>query len=149
MQICQKAKDSMALVRKPGPWMVLAGAGMCTGGRILNHLQNHLPDPTTLVLMVGYQSRGSVGRALADGAKEVRIAGQKVKVQAKTHVFSGLSGHAGQSDLLNWFGSLAASRPRVILTHGEDEQRKALRDCIQRRFGLRSEMPAYREVIES
>ena len=148
VQICQKAKDSMALARKPGPWMVLAGAGMCTGGRILNHLQNHLPDPTTLVLMVGYQSRGSVGRALADGAKEVRIAGQKVNVQAKTHVFSGLSGHAGQSDLLNWFGSLAASRPRVILTHGEDGPRKALRDCIQQRFGLRSEMPAYREVIE-
>jgi metallo-beta-lactamase family protein len=147
-QICQKATDSMALARKPGPWMVLAGAGMCTGGRILNHLQNHLPDPTTLVLMVGYQSRGSVGRALADGAKEVRIAGQKVKVQAKTHLFSGLSGHAGQSDLLNWFGSLAASRPRVILTHGEDEQRKALRDCIQRQFGLRSEMPGYRDVIE-
>ena len=74
--------------------------------------------------MVGYQSRGSVGRALAEGAKEVRIAGQKVKVQAKTHVFSGLSGHAGQSDLLNWFGSIASSRPRVILTHGEDEQRE-------------------------
>ena len=128
-EICQKAKDSMALVRRPGPWMVLAGAGMCTGGRILNYLQNHLPDPTTLVLMVGYQSRGSVGRALAEGAKEVRIAGQKVKVQAKTHLFGGLSGHAGQSDLLNWFGSIASSRPRVILTHGEDEQRKALRDC--------------------
>jgi metallo-beta-lactamase family protein len=148
VQICQKAKDSMALAGKPGPWMVLAGAGMCTGGRILSHLQNHLPDPTTLVLMVGYQSRGSVGRALADGAKEVRIAGRKVKVQAKTHVFGGLSGHAGQSDLLNWLGSLAASRPRVILMHGEDEPRKALRDGIQRRFGLRSEMPGYREVIE-
>jgi metallo-beta-lactamase family protein len=71
-RICQKAADSYALARKPGPWMVLAGAGMCTGGRIMHHLQNHLPDPTTLVLMVGYQSRGSVGRALADGAKEVR-----------------------------------------------------------------------------
>ena len=147
-QVCQKAKDSMALARKPGPWMVLAGAGMCTGGRIMNHLQNHLPDPTTLVLMVGYQSRGSVGRALADGAKDVTIAGQKVKVQAKTHVFGGLSGHAGQSDLLNWFGSLAASRPRVILTHGEDVQRRALGDCIRQRFGLACEMPAHRAVVE-
>ena len=147
-QVCPKAKDSMALARKPGPWMVLAGAGMCTGGRIMNHLQNHLPDPTTLVLMVGYQSRGSIGRALADGAKEVRIAGRTVKVQAKTHLFGGLSGHAGQSDLLDWFGSLASARPRVILTHGEDPQRKALRECIQQRFGLPSEMPAYREVIE-
>lgn len=147
-QVCQKARDSMALARKPGPWMVLAGAGMCTGGRIMNHLQNHLPDPTTLVLMVGYQSRGSVGRKLVDGAKEVRVAGRTVPVRAKTHVFSGLSGHAGQSDLLNWFGSLAASRPRVILTHGEDPQRNALRQCIEQRFGLPSEMPGYREVIE-
>ena len=65
VRICQKAKDSMALVQKPGPWMVLAGAGKCTGGRIMSRQTNHLSDPSTLVLMVGYQSRGSVGRALA------------------------------------------------------------------------------------
>jgi metallo-beta-lactamase family protein len=149
VRICQKAQDSYALARLPGPFMVLAGAGMCTGGRILHHLQNHLSDPTTLLLMVGYQSRGSVGRALVDGAKEVRVAGQKVAVRATTHLFGGLSGHAGQADLLNWFGSLAPSKPRVILTHGEDGPRKALADGIRRRFGLLSEMPAYREVIES
>src|SRR4030095_575367 len=123
VKICQKAKDSLALARKPGPFMVLAGAGMCTGGRIMHHLQNHLPDPTTLLLMVGYQSRGSVGRALVEGAKEVRIAGQKVPVRATTHLFGGLSGHAGQSDLIKWIGSLAPSRPRVLLTHGEDGTR--------------------------
>ena len=112
VRICQKAADSMALSRKPGPWMVLAGAGMCTGGRIISHLQNHLPDPTTLVLMVGYQSRGSVGRALCDGAREVRIAGLKVKVQASTHVFGGLSGHAAQSDLVA--GLLAVAVGAVV-----------------------------------
>jgi metallo-beta-lactamase family protein len=148
VQICQKARDSMALAGKPGPWMVLAGAGMCTGGRIVSHLQNHLSDPTTLVLMVGYQSRGSVGRALVDGAKEVRIAGRRVEVRAQTHSFGGLSGHAGQSDLLKWIGSLAASRPRVILTHGEDGPRRALREGIRQQFGLAAEMPAYREAIE-
>jgi len=123
VKFCQKAADSQALSRKAGPFMVLAGAGMCTGGRIMHHLQNHLPDPTTLVMMVGYQSRGSIGRALVDGARDVRIAGQKVRVRARTHVFSGLSGHAGRTDLLNWMGSLAASRPRVMLTHGEDGPR--------------------------
>jgi len=149
VKICQKAKDSMALARKPGPWMVLAGAGMCTGGRIMNHLQNHLPDPSTLLLMVGYQSRGSVGRALVDGAKEVRIAGRKVPVQARTHQFGGLSGHAGQSDLLNWFGALASSRPRVVLTHGENGPRDALRARIKERFGLDAVLPRYRDVIEA
>jgi metallo-beta-lactamase family protein len=148
VKICQKAADSYALARKPGPWMVLAGAGMCTGGRIMHHLQNHLSDPTTLLLMVGYQSRGSVGRALADGAREVKIAGRKVEVRATTHVLGGLSGHAGQSDLLNWFGSLASSRPRVVLTHGEDGPRRALRGRIQERFGIQVETPAYRDTIE-
>jgi metallo-beta-lactamase family protein len=148
VKVCQKAADSYALARKPGPWMVLAGAGMCTGGRIMHHLQNHLSDPTTLMLMVGYQGRGSIGRAIVDGAKEVKVAGQKVQVRARTHVLGGLSGHAGQSDLLNWFGSLASSRPRLILTHGEDGPRRALRDRIQDRFGVAGEMPSYRETIE-
>jgi metallo-beta-lactamase family protein len=71
-----------------------------------------------------------------------------VQVRAKTHVFGGLSGHAGQSDLVNWMGSLAPSRPRVILTHGEDGPRAALRTRIQERFGLASELPGYRETIE-
>jgi metallo-beta-lactamase family protein len=146
--ICQKAAASLALSGRPGPWMVLAGAGMCTGGRIINHLQHHLPDPTTLVLMVGYQSRGCVGRALLDGAKEVRLAGRQVQVRARTHQFGGLSGHAGQSDLLNWLATLARSRPRVILTHGEEGPRRALRACVQQRFGLAAEMPGYRDVIE-
>jgi metallo-beta-lactamase family protein len=148
VKICQKAADSMALSRKAGPWMVLAGAGMCTGGRIMHHLQNHLPDPGTLLLMVGYQSRGSVGRKLAEGAREVRIAGQRVAVRAKTHVLGGLSGHAGQSDLLNWLASIAPSRPRVVLTHGEDGPRNALRTCIRERFGLTAELCGYRETIE-
>jgi metallo-beta-lactamase family protein len=147
-RVCQKAAESLAIAKAPPPYLVLAGAGMCTGGRILHHLQNHLSNPTTLVLMVGYQSRGSVGRALADGAKSVRIAGRLVSVRAKTHLFGGLSGHAGQSDLLNWLGSLASSRPRVILTHGEDGPRAALRDRVRERFGLGAEMPAYRDTLE-
>ena len=147
-KVCQKAAESMALAKKAGPFLVLAGAGMCTGGRILNHLQNHLPNPTTLVLMVGYQSRGSLGRALVDGAPSVRIAGRVVPVKARTHVFGGLSGHAGQSDLVEWIGALAPSRPRILLTHGEDGSRAALGARIKERFGLASEMPAYRETIE-
>jgi metallo-beta-lactamase family protein len=147
-QVCQKAADSMALAKRRGPFLVLAGAGMCTGGRILSHLQNHLSDPSTLVLMVGYQSRGSLGRALVDGATSVRVAGRLVQVRAKTHIFGGLSGHAGQSDLVNWMGSLAPARPRVVLVHGEDGPRAALRGRIKERFGLDAETPAYRETIE-
>jgi metallo-beta-lactamase family protein len=146
--VCRKAAESRALSRRRGPFLVMAGAGMCTGGRILHHLENHLPDPTTLVLMVGYQSRGSIGRALADGAKSVRIGGRVVPVRAATHVLGGLSGHAGQSDLLAWMASLAPSRPRVVLTHGEDAPRAALRARIDERFGLAAETPGYLDTIE-
>jgi metallo-beta-lactamase family protein len=148
-KVCPKAAESRALANRSGPFMVLAGAGMCTGGRILHHLQHHLPDPTTLLLMVGYQSRGSVGRAIVDGAKSVRIMGKVVPVRAKTHTFGGLSGHAGQADLLAWMGTLAPSRPRVILTHGEDGPRGVLAGLIQKQFGLKAELPKYRESIEA
>jgi metallo-beta-lactamase family protein len=130
------------------PFLVLAGAGMCTGGRILHHMVNHLADPTTLLLMVGYQGRGSLGRTILDGAKQVRIYGQSVTVRAKTHTFGGLSGHAGQADLLAWMGSVAPSKPRVVLTHGEDMQRRTLRGLIEKRFKLKSHIPDFLETIE-
>ena len=148
VRFCTKSTDSMAIRKAKPPFLVMAGAGMCTGGRILHHLENHLGDPTTLLLMVGYQSRGSIGRKLVDGADVVRIHGRQVKVRAKTHLFGGLSGHAGQKDLLGWIGTLAPSKPRVVLTHGEDGPRTALRDCIQKRFGLAAEIPDYLETIE-
>jgi metallo-beta-lactamase family protein len=148
VSICKSGADSRKLGKKPGPWLVMAGSGMCTGGRIMGHLQNHLPDPTTLLLMVGYQARGSVGRAILEGAKSVRINGVNVGVRAKAHMLGGLSGHAAQKDLLNWLGTIVPSRPRVILAHGEDPQRTALRDCIKQRFGLDAEMPGYLETID-
>ncbi len=149
VKACPKATDSRALATKRGPFMVLAGAGMCTGGRILHHLANHLPDPTTLLMMVGYQSHGSIGRAIVDGAKSVRIFGRQIPVKASTHVFSGLSGHAGQKDLLAWIGALAPSKPRIVLTHGEDGPRRMLGGLIKSRLGLDSEVPKYLDVIEA
>jgi metallo-beta-lactamase family protein len=148
LKMLPKASDSKALVARPGPYLVMAGAGMCTGGRIMHHLVNHLPDPTTLLLMVGYQSRGSIGRRIIEGAKSVRIMGRPIAVRANVHTMGGLSGHAGQSDLLAWIGSMASSKPRVFLTHGEDGPRQTLRGLISQRHGLDAEMPDYRETIE-
>lgn len=149
VRACPKAADSRGLAKRKGPFLVMAGAGMCTGGRIMHHLQNHLPDPTTLLLMVGYQSPGSVGRQIVDGAKTVRIYGQTVQVRAKAHTFGGLSGHAGQKDLLAWMATLAPSKPRVILTHGEDGPRRIFRGLIQKLLGLKAEMPDYLDAIEA
>jgi metallo-beta-lactamase family protein len=142
------ANDSRALNDLEGPLMIMAGAGMCTGGRILHHFRQNLSLPSTTVLFVGYQSPGSLGRLLADGIQTVRIFGETISVQASVHTLGGLSGHAGQKDLLNWFDSISASRPRVILTHGEDFARQTFGRLIHERYQLEPEYPKLGEVID-
>jgi metallo-beta-lactamase family protein len=127
---------------------VLAGAGMCNAGRIIHHLKANLWKPSTHVLIVGYQGQGSLGRMLVDGKTAVKIFGETVAVKAKIHTLGGFSAHAGQTDLLHWFSVIAPSKPRVILTHGEDVQRAALAKMIEQQFGLESKLPAMGEVIE-
>jgi metallo-beta-lactamase family protein len=126
----------------------MAGAGMCTGGRILHHFRHNLAHPSTTVVFVGYQGHGSLGRALVDGAKTVTIFREKIPVRAGVHTFGGLSGHAGQSDLLQWLQSFAASGPRVFLTHGEERGRKPLGKLIQEQCKLRVDYPGMNETIE-
>jgi metallo-beta-lactamase family protein len=147
-QFCPTANDSRALNDVPGPCLIMAGAGMCTGGRILHHFYHNLSRSGTTVLIVGYQGHGSLGRMLVDGKDEVRIFGDPIPVRASVHTFGGLSGHAGQTDLLKWFDSLAGSRPRVILTHGEERGRKPLGKIIADRYKLKVEYPGLRETIE-
>jgi metallo-beta-lactamase family protein len=140
-EFAQTADDSRALNDREGPLLIMAGAGMCNGGRILHHLRHNLARPNTIVLVVGYQSHGSLGRLLVDGKEVVTIFGEKIPVRASVHTFGGLSGHAGQKDLLRWFDTLAPSRPRVALTHGEDRGRKTLGRLIEERHRLKVEYP--------
>jgi metallo-beta-lactamase family protein len=142
------ANESRALNDQEGPCVILAGAGMCNAGRILHHLANNLSKPTTHVLIVGFQGHGSLGRKLVDGEKTVRIFGQPTQVRATIHTLNGFSGHADQNDLLKWLSTLAAAKPKVILTHGEDRGREALAKLIQQRYRLASQLPRQGEVIE-
>lgn len=127
--------------------MVIAASGMCTGGRIVHHLRHSLGRPETHLLMVGFQARGTLGRALVDGARQVRIMGQEVEVRARVDTLNGFSAHAGQSDLLWWMSSLD-TRPRVLLTHGEDMQRESLRDALRERYAIRAELPGFEDTVE-
>ena len=141
-------EDSRALMRVPGPCLIMAGAGMCTGGRIVHHFRHNLPRRETTVLFVGYQSHGSLGRLIADGGKSVTIFGERVLVRAKSHTFGGLSGHAGQSDLLRWLESMVPARPRVFLVHGEERTREPLGAIIENRHQLSVAYPEMGETIE-
>lgn len=148
LQISTTAEDSKKINDVTGPCMILAGAGMCTGGRILHHLKQNLWKPETHVIIVGYQARESLGRMLVEGVKQVKMFGEQIAVRARVHTLGGFSAHAGQSDLLRWFEPMAPSKPRVLLTHGEQGPRSALAARIQAAHGIRSELPDIGQVVE-
>ena len=145
---CSSPGESRALNSVKEACMIMAGSGMCNGGRIMHHLRHNLPIPETAVLIVGFQSHGSLGRKLVDGAKSVVMFGEEIPVRASIHTMGGFSAHADQRGLLDWYSTLAPSRPRTIITHGEDRARLAFSDFIQSRFGMKSERPALGDVIE-
>ena len=140
-------QESMKINDHQGTCLVLAGSGMCNGGRILHHLKRNLWREETHVLIVGFQGDGSLGRRLVEGQPRVSIDGENVMVRAKIHTLSGFSAHAGQKDLLGWLGAVAASKPDVVLTHGEDGPRKTLAGEIRKRYGLRTSLPRMGEIV--
>lgn len=142
------AQMSKELNNVEGPALILAGAGMCNGGRILHHLAHNVGKPETFVLIVGFQSDGSLGRKLVDCAATVKIFGEEHEVRAKVRTLNGFSAHAGQTDLLNWFSSLAPAQPKVVVTHGENEQRQVLSGLLREKFGVHTVVPELNELIE-
>jgi metallo-beta-lactamase family protein len=148
VKFCPTADDSRALNNLEGPMLIMAGAGMCNGGRILHHLRHNLAKRATTIIFVGYQGEGSLGRQIVDHAKKVTIFGEKIPVKASVHTLGGLSGHAGQEDLLKWFAVVAPSKPRLILTHGEDRARKKLAKLIKDEHGIKAELPDIGDEID-
>jgi len=142
------AEESKKLNDLTGPCMIIAGSGMCNAGRILHHLRHNLWNSATSVLIVGYQSKGTLGRKLVDGAESVKIYGESIAVHASIHKLGGFSAHAGQTDLLNWFNALAPCRPKVVLTHGEDRGRIPLAKILEEQYGIRALLPQYGESID-
>ena len=140
--------ESRAINDVSGPCMILAGAGMCNGGRILHHLKHGLWKRSSHVLIVGYQAYGSLGRRLVERAKKVKIFGETIAVKAKIHTLNGFSAHADRDDLIEWAGCLAPSKPRFILTHGEDGPRTALAKALEEHYGVTPHLPDHGETIQ-
>lgn len=116
--LSQTTQQSMKLNRLDGGALIIAGSGMCTGGRILHHFKHNLWRRNCQVVMVGYQAEGSLGHALVNGAKEIHLWGERIKVGATIHTVGGLSAHADQSGLVDWYRRFAGGPP-VALVHGE------------------------------
>lgn len=122
----ESPEESMALNRIREGAIIIAGSGMCTGGRILHHLKHNLWHQKTHVVIVGYQAVGTLGRKLVDGAAMVRIFGDDIAVKAQVHTLGGFSAHAGQDQLLAWANHFRRPGPRVYLVHGEPDAMQAL-----------------------
>lgn len=141
------AAESRGLNDEDGPCVIIAGSGMANAGRIVHHLRHNLWRPEAVVLIVGYQAEGTLGRQLAEGARQVSIFGDRIAVRAQVHTLGGFSAHAGQSELLAWLAPMADDRPRVALTHGEARGRLPLAERIAARFGIEAALPELEDVI--
>lgn len=131
-------EQSMQINRVENRSIIIAGSGMCTGGRIKHHFKHRIWKDNTHIVFVGFQAKGTLGRQLVDGARYVRMFGEKFAVKAKIHTLGGFSAHAGRKALLEW-ASAVDGKPPIRLVHGEEEALEALREALTER-GMKAEI---------
>jgi len=123
--------------------IILAGSGMCHGGRILHHLRHNLWREDSAVVLVGYQAKGTLGRALVDGAQRVHIYGEEIQVRAAVHTINGFSAHADRTGLARWLEPCRGGRVRLI--HGEDHALEAFKRTAQEQLAIAAEIAHFGE----
>lgn len=145
--VIESPEESKRLIDKHGV-VIIAGSGMCTGGRILHHLKNNLANPKTNVVIVGYQVEGTLGRKLVESEPVVEIFGDEVEVNAQIHTLGGFSAHGDQRDLRYWLRSFGKSPKMVFLTHGEKEIAIGFASNIKSELNLEVKVPQMNEEFE-
>jgi metallo-beta-lactamase family protein len=140
------AEESMAINRIKSGAIIIAGSGMCTGGRIVHHFKHNLWRDDCHLIFPGFQAKGTLGRSLVDGAEYVKILHQRIAVKAKIHTLGGFSAHAGQSQLLNWVSHFE-HHPELYLVHGELEKMQALQLALRERLNWIANIPEPGEQI--
>jgi metallo-beta-lactamase family protein len=145
-QMTRSADESKAIAQQHGPKIVLAAAGMATGGRVLHHLVQYLGHHRNMVVLTGYQAPGTRGDSLAKGNKSIRIHGQDVSVRAEVVQLASASAHADASQLMDWLRALPQPPHRVFVTHGDMGASDALRQRIERELGWRALVPEHQST---
>ena len=140
----RSAEQSKAINRLRGTAIIIAGSGMCTGGRIKHHLAQHITRQESTVLFVGYQAAGTLGREILDGAETVRILGSEYMVRARIARIHGFSAHADRDELLAWVTSLQTPPRRLFVNHGEDEAASAFGTFLSEQTGWDVTVPDYK-----
>jgi metallo-beta-lactamase family protein len=147
LQMAGTADESKAINYIKGTIMVIAGSGMCTGGRVKHHLVNNISRPNNTIMFVGYQAIGTLGRSIVDGVKEVRILGEKRSVKAKIIRIHGFSAHADRNELLDWLRELEAPPRGVFVVHGETESARSFGNYARKQTGWQISVPDYQDQI--
>ncbi|MDD7147495.1 MAG: MBL fold metallo-hydrolase [Lachnospiraceae bacterium] len=123
------------------PKVILSASGMCEAGRIRHHLKHNLWRPECTVLFVGYQAVGTLGRAIVDGAQEVKLFGETISIRARIEKLAGMSGHADKNGLLEWIQGFTRKPQRVFVVHGEDSVCESFKLCLEKEYGFLAYAP--------
>jgi metallo-beta-lactamase family protein len=147
LKMTETTEESKAINRIKGTVMVIAGSGMCTGGRIKHHLVNNISRAESAIMFVGYQAVGTLGRRIVDGEKQVRILGQERLVKARVVQIHGFSAHADRDELLAWLSGLKRPPRRLFVVHGEPDSARHFGDYVRAKTGWEVTVPAYQDQI--
>jgi metallo-beta-lactamase family protein len=120
--------------------IIIAGSGMCEGGRIRHHFKHNLWRPECSIIFTGFQVRGTLGRLIVDGIKNVRVLGEEIAVRARVYTIGGFSAHADQKELLEWLGSFQ-NKPEVFIIHGEETVSLEFEKIVRERLGFATRVP--------
>ncbi|MBM4446514.1 MAG: MBL fold metallo-hydrolase [Chloroflexi bacterium] len=145
LNVIRTAEESKAINRIKGTVIIIAGSGMCTGGRIKHHLVTNISRKESTILFVGYQAVGTLGREIVGGAEKVRILGQHYPVKARVVQINGFSAHADRDELLKWLSSLRKPPRRLFVTHGESSVSQHFASLIKDKIGWEVAVPKYQE----
>jgi len=145
LHVTRTTDESKAINHLRGTAIIMAGSGMCTGGRIKHHLEHNIARPESTILFVGYQAAGTLGCEIADGAREVRIHGRTYPVRAKVVQLGGFSAHADRDELLRWLSGARTPPRHTFVVHGEPETAASFAGFVRARLGWKVSVPAYQE----
>ncbi len=147
LHISRTTNQSMALNRVHSGAIIIAGSGMCSGGRIKQHLKHNIWRSDCHVIISGFMARGTLGRKLVDGAKYIKLWGETVQVAAGIHTIGGLSAHADQAGLKNWYNNFS-NRPHIVLVHGEEQAQQCLSKVLQTELNATVTIAKYAQKID-
>jgi metallo-beta-lactamase family protein len=144
----QTAEESKKINESNFPSIIISSSGMATGGRILHHLAQRLPDPRNLVIFIGFQAPGTRGAIIKGGAKEVKIFGQFIPIRAQVAAIEQFSDHADPPEMLEWLRTFKSKPTVTFLVHGEPAASSQLRDRMRKELGWNVEVAEYRERVD-